>query len=603
VAGLGNTAVNCYPDYYCGKLLTHFAAGGDTVLTATNDFSLLGTYAVQRTNGALTLLVINKSCCTNLNAALKLTGFAPAPNATAFSYGLQQDMAASLNGPAAAQDVATNSFVVPGANFTATFPPYTATVLQLTPAAQPPVLTSTTVSPAATVYAGQNVRLNASAAGPGPLNYQWQYGDGSNWTNLPGATANLVVASPTNVGTIYYQLTVTNPCGAATNAPVAVVFNALPAAPPGLWTVSFQITNNLFQNIINTGVGAYAGRGVLGNGTYWNILPDVYPFYNVSALNLASTTDLADDGAAHSGLAATVAGALGYSSQSAPLPSPFDIGNLLDQYVQIHTNAGALKFTGVPSGTYNLALYGADGSYADRGTTFVVHDALNGNHTGSTLNTPPETALAQGNNFVLFTNVHVAGGTLTVDINANPSAHGGGNTEADFNAAQIQLVSYDPPVAGFTGGPTNLFATQTVAFTNTSTGLLTNSVWKFGDGTTATNATLTSVNHAYNIPGIFTVSLTAGGPGGATTFTRAAYVLAFPAPSIGTANWSGAKFTLSGTNGPPGVSYRILTTTDLTLPLASWTPMATNQFAPDGSYFYTSASPTNQAGFFILVSP
>lgn len=51
-----------------------------------------------------------------------------------------------------------------------------------------------------------------------------------------------------------------------------------------------------------------------------------------------------------------------------------------------------------------------DGTYADRGTTFVVHDALNGNQTNSTLNAAPQSALALENNFVLFTNVHVSGG-------------------------------------------------------------------------------------------------------------------------------------------------------------------------------------------------
>jgi hypothetical protein len=49
--------------------------------------------------------------------------------------------------------------------------------------------------------------------------------------------------------------------------------------------------------------------------------------------------------------------------------------------------------------------------------------------------------------------------------------------------------------------------------------------------------------------------------------------------------------------------YRILTSTNVALPLASWTPVATNTFAPDGSYSYTQSFLTNAASFFLLVTP
>jgi len=271
--------------------------------------------------------------------------------------------------------------------------------------------------------------------------------------------------------------------------------------------------------------------------------------------------------------------------------------------VQIYTGTGALKFSGVPTGTYNLALYGADGSYANRGTTFVIHDSQNGNQSKSTLNAAPQTALAQGNNFVLFTNVHVSGGSLIVDINANPSAHGGGNTEADFNAAQIQLVSYDPPVAGFIGWPTNIFVTQSVTFTNTSIGIITNSTWNFGDGAFATNYSIAGASHNYAGADAYTVHLTASGPGGMNTATQTNYVTVSPMPVIGGAYLTRAGIVFCGTNAPAGVSYRILAATNVALPLASWTPVATNVVAPDGSYSYTNSTLTNAENFFRLVSP
>jgi hypothetical protein len=44
-------------------------------------------------------------------------------------------------------------------------------------------------------------------------------------------------------------------------------------------------------------------------------------------------------------------------------------------------------------------------------------------------------------------------------------------------------------------------------------------------------------------------------------------------------------------------------TTNVSLPLANWTPVMTNVFAADGSYSYTNTLGTNTAGFFLLVSP
>ena len=55
------TPPNRYPSFYCMKLMQYFARGGDTVVAATNDYELLSAYAVRRTNGCLTMLVVNKS--------------------------------------------------------------------------------------------------------------------------------------------------------------------------------------------------------------------------------------------------------------------------------------------------------------------------------------------------------------------------------------------------------------------------------------------------------------------------------------------------------------------------------------------------------------
>ena len=122
-------------------------------------------------------------------------------------------------------------------------------------------------------------------------------------------------------------------------------------------------------------------------------------------------------------------------------------------------------------------LYGADGGWADRGTTFVVHDALHGDQTAGTVNASPILPLQQGVNFVVFNSVHVSGGTLNVDVKpTTPVPSHDPNGEADVNGAQIQLVSYDVPV------PT---VTLNSTFTSTNKSLSLN--WTQGILQTATN--------------------------------------------------------------------------------------------------------------------
>jgi hypothetical protein len=124
---------NCYPSFYCMTLLQYFARGGDTVITATNNYELLGTYAVQRTNGSLTMLVINKSSSSNLTAAINLAGYVPSSNAIVYSYGIPQDQAARTG--IGSLDIAQTNYSGVNTSFTDTFPPCSATVLVFAPVA------------------------------------------------------------------------------------------------------------------------------------------------------------------------------------------------------------------------------------------------------------------------------------------------------------------------------------------------------------------------------------------------------------------------------------------------------------------------------------
>lgn len=142
VAGYGTN----YPTYYTTRLLSHFAQTGDTVITATTAYSSLSTYAVRRQDGSLTVLAINKTPTNTFTGEIELTGFAPASNATVYSYGIPQDDAAETG--IGSQDIAQTSLSGVGTNFTYAFAPYSATVLALSPAPAKllPVPASTTAS-------------------------------------------------------------------------------------------------------------------------------------------------------------------------------------------------------------------------------------------------------------------------------------------------------------------------------------------------------------------------------------------------------------------------------------------------------------------------
>jgi autotransporter-associated beta strand protein len=191
-----------------------------------------------------------------------------------------------------------------------------------------------------------------------------------------------------------------------------------------------------------------------------------------------------------------------------------------------------------------------------------------------------------------------AAGTYTVSLTV--SGPGGSSTNTLLNYI---TVSAAPPVAGFSGTPTNIFVTQTVTFTDASSGSITNWIWNFGDGHSVTNISNANVNHAYAVVGTNTVSLVVNGPGGSSTNTRANYIAVKSRPVLGRPVLSGNSLILSGVNGPAGQQYRILSTTNVALPLASWTPVYTNTFNADGSYGYTNTPLTGKAGFLLLVSP
>lgn len=249
----GNDAPpNRFPASYCLKLMQYFARGGDTNVTATNDYELLGTYAVRRTNGSLTLLVVNKSSTYNLTANINLQGFSIPSNSTilTYSYGMPQDNAdeTGIGSP----DIAPGVLTGVSTNFAATFAPYSATVLVFAPA---------------TTWVGSATNGN------------WDIATTPNW-NLSGtnvvfqngsavvfgdnaAASNIVIT--TNVSPVS-TLVIDSALNYTFSGPGAISGGTLTKSGSGTLTI---LNTNLCNYLISAGtlqVGNGAGGGALGPG-------------------------------------------------------------------------------------------------------------------------------------------------------------------------------------------------------------------------------------------------------------------------------------------------------------------------------------------------
>ncbi len=303
-----------------------------------------------------------------------------------------------------------------------------------------------------TLFAGQPATWTVAGGGSTPLTYQWQAGvTGSGvFSNLvdggaiSGSSSGTLTVNPATAATAAdYRMILANSAGSVTSGVATLTILPVPA---GQWVVNFQVTNN-----INGSPGLYTGPGVLWNGTAaprtnWNPIADTLG--SMVTGTFSSTSDLQDNGTVHSGISATIFNSGGgYSGGGGGANNP-----LLSTYVLVVTNPPAtLQFTGVPPGIYNLALYGVDGSFHDRGIIFTV-----GNLTNTLVNTQ-DSYFSPGDNTAIFQNVPILNGTLNVSMMADPLVHPPDFNEGDFNAAQIQLVTPAPVLTNtWTGSALNL---------------------------------------------------------------------------------------------------------------------------------------------------
>ena len=117
----------------------------------------------------------------------------------------------------------------------------------------------------------------------------------------------------------------------------------------------------------------------------------------------------------------------------------------------------------------------------------------------------------------------------------------------------ITVVAYDPlihpPVANFSVFPMLGLVPFAAEFVDTTTGNVIGWHWDFGDGTTSTDR---NPSHTYATAGIYTVSLTATGPGGSDTYTRADCIVVATPPVPGIDQYT--KILLHGDGADGGTT-------------------------------------------------
>ena len=473
-----------------------------------------------------------------------------------------------VQGAGSATAIAT-TFVIGGKNINAT---YYGSIQDgaVTPVTAGNMVSVTKVGTGTQTLAGVNTYSGPTVVSNGVLQITGSIGVGTNFVTIQGGTLS---GSGTINATVTNQVGGTLEPGAGTNvAGTVLTLNSNLTLLAGSTTIMQVVHGGPADQITSAATITYGGILMVatnaGDATPYQV-GDTFTLFN-----LGGGTGSYNAGSGFATIQPPPGPGLGWSGANLTLNGSIQV---------VAASPVVANFSGTPTaGVPPLAVTFTNQS---SGAGYWVWNFGD----GTTLSTGGNTNVSHG---------YANAGSYTVSL----TAYGVGGASGLTNVAYV-VVGSAAPVAGFSGGPTNVFVTQTVTLKDASTGSITNWVWSFGDGTGVTNTTSANVSHAYAAAGSYTVSLTVAGAGGSNTNTQANYVVVKPKAAIGGVALSGGKFVFRGTNGVAGAQYRVLTTTNVAMPLAGWTPVWTNVFAADGSFSYTNTPGVNPAGFFLLVSP
>ena len=220
-----------YPTFYVERLLQHFARSGDQLVSATSDYPLLGVCAAQRTNGGLTLLVVNKSASNAFNTNITVSGAMPGSTGTLYSYGIPQDNAAETGVGSA--DIATSPVTGLSTNFSYNFPAYSANVIAFSTRGAPsPTPTGTmTPTPTATATATRTSTPTAAATSSATATATRTATPTTTATSTTTATAT-TTRTATSTATATATRTATSTATATGTATTTATHTATPTATP-----------------------------------------------------------------------------------------------------------------------------------------------------------------------------------------------------------------------------------------------------------------------------------------------------------------------------------------------------------------------------------
>jgi autotransporter-associated beta strand protein len=284
-----------------------------------------------------------------------------------------------------------------------------------------------------------------------------------------------------------------------------------------------------------------------------------------------------------------------------------------------NTSAAPLQVNGAVSGP---------GNFSKLGTGLVQLNGAN-SHGGATFINTGTLALGPASTLGASTNVLVAGGA-TFDVTAlaggfvlNPLQTISGNGTVFGNVTANGIVSPGASVGKLTVSGNATLAGIAQMEVNKSGATLTNDVLTV-TGTLAFGGTLVVTNtgspltlsnsfklfNAGSMTGTFaSFSLPALSPG--LTWNLATLhtdgwlrVVSNTPPVIGSATLVGSDMVVAGAGGAPGALYHVVGSTNVALPLASWSPLATNVFDASGNFIFTNPiSPTPGGQFLRLRVP
>jgi hypothetical protein len=180
-------------------------------------------------------------------------------------------------------------------------------------------------------------------------------------------------------------------------------------------------------------------------------------------------------------------------------------------------------------GDWDYSYQGQDvsGSYSDASVT-IAGSTISVDATGTAtnhsmpprFNTSPFTLSFNGT-----ANNGQGSGTYTMTFSAPGWVSGNsGNWEGTRTSGSGITAESAAPTADFTADPISGPIPLGVNYTDQSTGDITSWQWDFGDGSTSTEQ---DPSHTYTDSGIYTVSLTATGPGGSDTEIKTDFITVF----------------------------------------------------------------------------